>query len=342
MGRNVIRVLQLVGVILLVVALSLLWTSRHKLGRAHGTAPGVRLLYEIKIPPETSDPNIADSVARALAARVDPDGTCGIVVRPTGPATVQVQIPTRAGDIATIKRMLRGAGALSFHVVEEDKSELDPMVKRLAQHGPARQPEDMTQWFEVSDPEQMHMATQRYGGKVWLLVRTTPDQSMAHDARRKPWSLKRAYRTFDSRTKQAAVGFEFDPQAAILFGDLSGANIGKSVAIALDGRIISAPRLNSRIEGNGIITGNFSDAEIRRIVQTLNAGSLPARLADEPISEQAAEIEVRARSDGPLVIGVLALVALAAIALLVLPPLLYGAAPVPPPLAVPPDRRDGM
>ena len=62
------------------------------------------------------------------------------------------------------------------------------------------------------------------------------------------------------------------------------------MAIMLDGRVISAPNINSPITGgSGIITGGgngFTAGEMDYLVRMLSAGSLPAQLNDEPISER--------------------------------------------------------
>jgi preprotein translocase subunit SecD len=52
-----------------------------------------------------------------------------------------------------------------------------------------------------------------------------------------------------TRTTSAAIGFRFDGQGARRFGEATGANIGKPFAIILDGKVISAPRINSAITG---------------------------------------------------------------------------------------------
>src|SRR5581483_3683545 len=61
---------------------------------------------------------------------------------------------------------------------------------------------------------------------------------------------------------------------------------GKRLGIVLDDKLISAPTIQAQIGRRGVITGKFSEAELNYLISTLNAGSLPARLADEPISEQ--------------------------------------------------------
>ena len=53
----------------------------------------------------------------------------------------------------------------------------------------------------------------------------------------------------------------------------------------LDRRVISIATIQSAIGSNGEISGDFSEEDLRYMVSTFNAGSLPAQLEDEPISE---------------------------------------------------------
>ena len=58
------------------------------------------------------------------------------------------------------------------------------------------------------------------------------------------------------------------------------------LGIVLDDVLQSAPVIRSTITQQGQITGNFEQAEVDFLVEVLNAGSLPAALESEPISEQ--------------------------------------------------------
>jgi preprotein translocase subunit SecD len=84
--------------------------------------------------------------------------------------------------------------------------------------------------------------------------------------------------SFDQNGKPA-VSFRFDTTGARLFGDYTAANIGAPFAIVLDGKVISAPVIQSHIPGgSGIITGNFSVEESTRLAVLLRAGALPAEM----------------------------------------------------------------
>ncbi len=59
----------------------------------------------------------------------------------------------------------------------------------------------------------------------------------------------------------------------------------RRLAIVLDHKVLSAPTLNQPISNNGQITGSFTDAEVKYLVDILESGSLPAALNKTPISE---------------------------------------------------------
>ena len=73
------------------------------------------------------------------------------------------------------------------------------------------------------------------------------------------------------------ISFRFDQTGARKFGRVTSKNVGRLLAIVLDGKVISAPRINEPITGgSGIITGQFSVAETQRTSLLLRAGALPA------------------------------------------------------------------
>jgi preprotein translocase subunit SecD len=76
--------------------------------------------------------------------------------------------------------------------------------------------------------------------------------------------------------QQPIVLFNFNPQGAEKFGALTGANIGKPLAIVLDGRVVSAPRINSQIRDSGQIEGGFTQEQAQDLSTVLRSGALPA------------------------------------------------------------------
>lgn len=88
--------------------------------------------------------------------------------------------------------------------------------------------------------------------------------------------LKGAKLQFDQQTYQSQVSLEFDGEGSKIFEDLTRNNVGKRLAIYLDGTPISAPTVQEAISGGKAqITGNFTSDEAKELVQRLNAGALP-------------------------------------------------------------------
>ncbi len=75
------------------------------------------------------------------------------------------------------------------------------------------------------------------------------------------------------------IAFELDGDGATIFANITRENIGKNLAIFLDGENLTAPRINSEIAGgSGVITGSFKMQEARETASLLNSGALPAKV----------------------------------------------------------------
>ena len=92
----------------------------------------------------------------------------------------------------------------------------------------------------------------------------------------------------DSYTQmgQPCVTMQMNSDGARRWAQLTKANIGRAIAIVLDGTVYSAPRVNSEISGgNSEITGNFTIEETKDLANTLNSGKMPAptRIVQEEV-----------------------------------------------------------
>ena len=97
--------------------------------------------------------------------------------------------------------------------------------------------------------------------------------------------LDRASLSFNPNDNSAEVSLEFDSEGSDLFADITGRNIGKPVAIFLDGQPISIPTVNGQIfGGRAVISGDFSIDDAKLLAQRLNAGALPVPI--EIVSQQ--------------------------------------------------------
>lgn len=88
--------------------------------------------------------------------------------------------------------------------------------------------------------------------------------------------LVKAVVQFDPQTSEPEIGIEFNDSGKDIFAKLTEDNVGKPIAIFLDGTAISTPKVNEPIrDGKAVITGNFTLPEAKLLAQRLNAGALP-------------------------------------------------------------------
>jgi preprotein translocase subunit SecD len=182
-----------------------------------------------------------------IRTRVDQAGTREPTIQRQGADRILIQVPG-IGSAAELKALIGTTAKLSFN----------PVVRR----GTA---EDQTPGAgNVSLPSLDEE-------NVWYTVEEVPVVSGE--------DLTNAKGDFDQNGRPA-VAFQFDARGARAFGDYTAQNIGAPFAIVLDGKVISAPVIQSHIPGgSGIITGNFTVEEANRLAVLLSAGALPASMA---------------------------------------------------------------
>jgi preprotein translocase subunit SecD len=88
----------------------------------------------------------------------------------------------------------------------------------------------------------------------------------------------RSARASVDENNRPAVSFTLSNEGGRKFGKVSGENIGRQLAIILDGRVQSAPTLETRINSEGRITGSFTPEEVQDLSLKLRSGALPAKL----------------------------------------------------------------
>jgi preprotein translocase subunit SecD len=94
--------------------------------------------------------------------------------------------------------------------------------------------------------------------------------------------LDNASVVFDQNTSRPMVELSFNEDGAKLFAAITKANVGKQVAIFLDGSPISAPTVNEEITGGkAVISGSFTPAEAKELAYRLKNGALPVSISEE-------------------------------------------------------------
>jgi len=198
----------------------------------------------------------------------------------------------RLDDPRDLQRMLEGAGILEFRIIPtrfEDvlrDEQIDTYVENLTQRGPRYASDESYVWLEIEDPEEWNVPgsiTAPFGAREYVLTSNLDNEKMLQDGQQRQWQLERARPTSDQMGRRA-IAFRLDQRGGATFGRITGDNLERQLGIMLDNRALSAPTIQSRITTEGTITGNFSQTEINDMIDKLNAGSLPARLIEQPIS----------------------------------------------------------
>ena len=91
---------------------------------------------------------------------------------------------------------------------------------------------------------------------------------------------------FEQLSGRPSVSMQMNSDGARRWAALTKANVGKAIAIVLDGVVYSAPRVNGEISGgNSQITGNFTIEDTKDLANTLKSGRMPApaRIVQEEV-----------------------------------------------------------
>ncbi|MHC4395511.1 MAG: protein translocase subunit SecD [Planctomycetota bacterium] len=207
----------------------------------------------------------------------------------------------RLDDPGDLKRMLKGAGILEFRILPtlgHPKVDTDRIisyyVELLKTKGPKYASDNNYVWCEIENIDEWRAADSEgrstvvagFGDKQYVLTSNQKDEVMLAGVDTKQWKLEKASPGRDNQTGQRAIDFLLDDRAAKIFSKITGNNQDRPLCILLDAIAISAPNIRSRIGRRGQITGSFTETEVDDMVNKLNAGSLPAKLIEQPISEK--------------------------------------------------------
>ncbi|MBP1604799.1 MAG: preprotein translocase subunit SecD [Acidobacteria bacterium] len=200
---------------------------------------------------------------QTIERRVNELGVAEPVVAPYGMAGDQilVQLPG-VSDVGRAKEIIRSTALLELKLVEQGPA---PTREALLSASGGSVPAGM----EVVSGVDADGFVGQPGGTIYYLVRRTA----AITGR----DLRNARPSLDENNRPA-VQFSLNQEGARKFGRVTGENVGRFLAIILDGRVQSAPRIDSRITDEGRITGSFTQNEAQDLSLVLRSGALPASL----------------------------------------------------------------
>jgi SecD/SecF fusion protein len=218
---------------------------------------------------------------------------------------------TTLDDPNDLVRLIKGAGVLTFRItVEPNEPALDIARLRREFHelGPRNVRTTEAKWCKINQidgwlrskgeidfvtkaPEantpgffanRGYVAEYR-AGEYWILCWDTRNSRIT--TADGEYSVTKAGQTTD-QIGRPAVSFEMSAAGGVLMNNLTGQHINQKMAVLLDDEVYTAPNLKSQIGNRGVIEGDFPTEEINYIRRVLSAGSLTAKLSEQPISTE--------------------------------------------------------
>lgn len=190
-----------------------------------------------------------------LRKRVDQFGVAEPTIQPEGANQILIQLPGLSeADKQSAATNIQKAAYLEFRLVKEDSDQyVDPATGQILQPIPPG--------YEV-----LRHAEPPQNGKPQppeiVVVKKKAEAGLAGDI------VKSARMGRDS-IGAPNIEFELTDAAGKRFGDVTRENIGRRLAIVLDGQLYSAPSIRSEIDGRGEITGHFSVEEAQKLAAVL-------------------------------------------------------------------------
>ncbi len=194
---------------------------------------------------------------QTIRNRIDQFGVTEPVIQEASNNRIVVQLPG-VDDEERVRNLIKNTAFLEFRIVRDG-----PFPTREAALA------KLTPNLEILPQDIRDQAEATVTGTEYLLV----DKQRTVTGR----DLKNA-RPSRGRLNEPIVEFSLNPEGSEKFSELTGSNIGKPLAIVLDGRITSAPRINARIRDSGIIEGGFTEDSAQDLATVLRSGALPASI----------------------------------------------------------------
>ncbi|MBI2155227.1 MAG: protein translocase subunit SecD [Candidatus Rokubacteria bacterium] len=192
--------------------------------------------------------------------RVDQFGVAEPTIQQQGENRILVQLPG-IQDPERAKALIGKTALLEFKFLDENVMNDPAALEKAVREGPPEGDEAL--WQKIVDKETRQERRIPYIVKKKTLL-TGAD-------------LTTARVSIDQTTSEPYVSVEFNKPGARVFGELTEQNVGKRLAIILDGNVHSAPVIRERIpSGQAQITGGFTADQATDLAIVLRAGALPA------------------------------------------------------------------
>lgn len=250
------------GVIICVIGVCfyLIYPPEKKFKKGLDLQGGVHIVLQIEKEKNIDEKSASDLTERALEIirnRIDALGVTEPVIQKEGTDRIVVDLPGVQNPEKAIE-IIGQTALLEFKLVEDDENLLKQALNGNIPEG--------YELLYMKEKDERGIYRETYP----LLLKKEPELTGKY--------IVDAYVGYD-RTGFPDVNLVLDKEGAKIFEEVTGKNVGKRLAITLDGVVKSAPQIRERIpEGKAVITGKFTMEEARELAIVLRSGALPAKL----------------------------------------------------------------
>lgn len=290
-------------------------------------AGGVDLLYRADPPPGSKELKVTETqmagLVETVRRRIDPEGVKEVVVQQVGNNRLSIQMPGEK-DPEKTKQLIGKTALLQFIdsgdeawregdkvliLKEGEKPPEEEVAPEKTEETPAEGETDETKTEEGGETKEGEKAKEE-GKRTTETYYVTADKSILEGSMLKSANLD------VGQYGGYQVDIQFNRKGGRLFAEHTAKNIGKFLAIVLDGQVISCPRIQSAIpHGSGVITGNFSAEEAQELATLLQSGALPvpltllqSRAIGPTLGQESIDLSIKAAIFGLSLVGLFMLV----------------------------------
>lgn len=259
--------------------------------------PGVVLRFEAVEPGVT--PSQLGQAAQAVKSRLAGRAYKVRRVAPEGERSVVVEVARSALELPGVAQHVVQAcerrGMLEFRILAKPaENQWRKYRGRLQAQGPAMASDEAYTWLLVDNPaglfglnnpteldemnvtQSREFVAERVDGQVYVLAAGDPDSRLlvTDPPKRK---IEAAWTKRDTHGRWT-VHFRLDVASGDALYDLTRRHLGEEMAIVVDGRVLTAPRIVAEVRQEVQIVGDFSAAEARQLTRMLGSEPLPIQL----------------------------------------------------------------
>lgn len=227
-----------------------------------------------------------DVAIEILRKRLEAEKIFEAEIAPSGDRHVALRAPVVANDEkAKLLSLIKMSAQLEFRLVHPNSAELIEVAREeFKRKNPGADPKAEYQYLEKMAPRGYKFMSVAEKENNRTAIR---NYYIADKVEMDGKNIAMAYPDKD-QWGQRQISLRFNSRGATDFARVTGRNVGRQLAIVLDGKLYCAPVIQNKIPGgNAVINGSFSEDEVKAIADALISGNFPFKVEVDAVFDTA-------------------------------------------------------